>query len=372
MLQLPSEALVTTQRPSERKRPCRRRGGFTAVELIVVCLIIVVLIALLLPAIGSMGHDRSGIRCASNLRNIATHAFIYSNADVRNGGRFPRTFHDPAAGLDRSLAGNVAGTKSFDPQNPAATPVGVNNTQAAFYLLMKSTDLTGEIFNCPQGESKRAYEGQDLTAYANWPAQYAAYNSYSYNCPYPTAAAVTGGWKFDNSLGPDYPLVADINPGSSPAGGPTAVAYTDGRKAMRQGNSPNHWFEGQQVAYCDVHVEWQTSPFAGVQREGVPYRDNIYTSTAGGVDAAGKGGTVWAPPQDAADAVLLPTAQDSPGTAIAARTPDMLGPPSDGPNPFGALALPAVVGVAALVLWFVVRRNAKRRKGTVVPPHAGV
>ena len=329
-------------------------------DLLAAIVIFVVVFGVLVAAAGRARGTGNRISCATRLRNIATHAFIYSNQDIRSGGKFPRTYYDPEAGLDRSLTGNVAGAESFDPANPAI--VGVNNTQAAFYLLMKNTDLTAEIFNCPDGEATRAYIDKDLAAYGNWPAPYAAHNSYSYNCPYPTTAAVTGGWKYDNSLGPDYPLAADINPGETPAGGPTTVRYTDSRKAMRPGNSPNHWFEGQQVAYCDVHVEWQTSPFAGVQRPSQQFRDNIYASTAGGVNAAGKGGTVWAQPQDPADAVLLPTAQDSPGSAIAARTPDMTLPPYHEPKSLGPIGVPLTAGAIGVMLYFVVRLRFRRRR----------
>jgi hypothetical protein len=355
------EAFVTTRRPSERKRSCRHRSGSTAVDLIVVCLVIAALIGLL-PAISLNREQGNRVKCASNLRNIATHAFIYANLAPRQPGQFPRTLYDPAASLDRSLTGNAAGAASFSATVPATA--GVNNTAAAFYLLMRATDLPPVVFMCPSDEVSRPIAEQDVGRQANWPAPYAKFVGYSYNCPYPTAAAVTGGWKFDNSLGPDYPLASDINPGDTPTGGPTAVAFTDGRKVMRAANSPNHWSEGQQVAYGDVHVEWQTSPFAGVQRPGVAHRDNIYASTAGGVGRDGRGGTVWEKPQDGADAVLLPTVQDSPGTAIAARTPDMVAPQYRPWYAWGAwppVSIPLAVAASAGT-WVVARAAVRRRR----------
>ena len=372
-----------------------RRGGFTAVELLVACVIILVLIGFLLPAIDRPRVNSNRMKCAANLRNIATHAFIYSNQDIRSGGKFPRTYFDRSAPLDRTLTGNVRGTPSFPKPRPAAdtqpagpadapvagtnpstgtrpsdawpggSPVGVNNVPAAFYLLMKATDLTPEVFNCPYTNATRAYQGEDVADYANWPAPYADFNSYSYACPYPTATAVAGGWKLDNSLGPDAPLASDLNPGDAPAGGPTRVAYNADAKAMRWGNSPNHAFAGQQVAYCDVHVEWQTTPFCGVQRPAVAYRDNIFASTAGGVDAAGKGGTVWAQPQDSADAVLLPTAKDSPDSAVARDTPDTVPPPTAKPVglPPGAwVMLVPAAGAVGAIAWMIRNAVVRRRR----------
>ena len=363
--------------PAWRGRTGRRRAGITVVDVLVAVVLFIAVTGLLLPYVGINRGSDGRTKCSANLRNIATHAFIYSNQDIRSGGKFPRTYYDPAAGLDRSLTGNVPGGKSFDADHPAAA-VGANNVPAAFYLLMKETDLTAEVFLCPYGEANRAYERRDLGDYANWPAPYAAYNSYSYNCPYPTPAAVTGGWKFYNGFGPDFPLASDINPGDTPAGGPTTVRYTDSRKAMRLGNSPNHGFAGQNVVYCDVHVEWQTSPFCGVQRTGVAYRDNLFASTAGGVDEGGKGGTIWAQPQDAADAVMLPTAQDSPGSPIALRTPDTALPPARGSPSSIAPGLAVTAGAIAVMVYlcarlaFGRRRRRPREMHAGSPPHAGV
>ena len=94
-----------------------------------------------------------------------------------------------------------------------------------------------------------------------------------------------GGWKFNNTLGSDFVMAADRNPGNLQpmTNGNTAqtavntVQYNSGSKAMAQGNSNNHGNEGQEVLYCDGHVEFQNTPFCGPQAEGVPYRDNIYT-----------------------------------------------------------------------------------------------
>jgi len=231
--------------------------------------------------------------------------------------RFPRTYYDASAPLDKSLTGGGSANPTatpFDAVKPER-PVGANNTMASFYLLLKSGDITSDVFVCPSTDATRAYQGMDVQRYSNWQSPYAAFNSYSYNCPFPSRNAVSSGWRFDATLGPEIPFAADMNPGA----GATGVAFNSPAKEMQPGNSPNHWFEGQQVAYCDGHIEWQTSPFAGMQRTKDPFRDNIYVAYAGTNASNGKGGAVWGQPGDTSDAVLLPTAQDSPGTTLVTR-----------------------------------------------------
>jgi prepilin-type processing-associated H-X9-DG protein len=325
------------RRVASRPSTCRR--GVTLTDVCVLTAVAVLGLAAVLPAVGTVEEEAARrVGCATNLRKIAQAAVVYANDEIRNGGKFPR-LHTSAVGTPRvpSFYSGVNVDKALDVNDPRPDGPKDNDVTGAVYHLLKTQKLGPELFVCPSGDAK-PLAAAVVPQTSNFPGR--ASLSYSYSNPYPSKEAVTAGWRFDNSLGPDHPLAADMSYGDSPAGGPTKVAPTSDRKLMATANSANHLFAGQNVAFCDGHVEWQTTPFCGPARPGKAYRDNIYAAEVM-VDATGKGGAVVAAPQDAADAVLLPTYLDGPQpkdpparkptAESAAEAPIAAPPAADGP-----------------------------------------
>jgi len=62
----------------ERTMAIRRPTGFTLIELLVVVAIIAVLVALLLPALGAARQQAQSVVCASNMKELGTYNFLYT------------------------------------------------------------------------------------------------------------------------------------------------------------------------------------------------------------------------------------------------------------------------------------------------------
>jgi prepilin-type N-terminal cleavage/methylation domain-containing protein/prepilin-type processing-associated H-X9-DG protein len=280
----------------------RTRKGFTLVELLVVIGIIALLISILLPSLNRAREAANRIKCGSNIRQIGQAMRQYAIDDVR-GGSFPRTYYvagTTATGYQLARAGTVVveteclagilpGATAATTGDPEADPFadgtkpgssgidyrpGQNDVSAAFYHLMRQTDLTAEVFICPSSGSEPVeFQGQaGKAAFVNW-ADPRRNNSYSFQNMYFELDVVGKGAKWNDSLSSTYAVAADMNPGRNGSrDNVTAVSTNSSNKEMKLANSNNHAKEGQNVLYADGSVRFVTSPFEG------PQRDNIYTA----------------------------------------------------------------------------------------------
>jgi prepilin-type processing-associated H-X9-DG protein len=259
-----------------RASRARRKRGFGIIEILIALGIIALAIAMLMPSLCRSRETANRVKCAANLRQIGHAMLLYAND---NKGAYPRrTFVEGAL-----------------PTWGTAAPAP-NDVSAALFLLLRTQDITPEVFVCPSSNAEKWDFGGDNNTALNW-SNWSNINlnlSYSYHNPY-SRFLEPGGPPQPEMFAAELAIAADINPG---VGGNysdvVGVTTTSSARDMKRANSKNHDADGQNVLYADGHVSFEQNPFVGVER------DNIYTA---------KSGTVIAAPLDAADSVLLPAAQ---------------------------------------------------------------
>lgn len=294
-----------------------RTKGFTLVELLVVIGIIALLISILLPSLNRARETANRVKCAANLKSIGQAFLLYAN---ENRNQFPRTKSaGGAAPVIPTWGSGAAGTNPFVGTAGVSMPYN-NDITGALYLLLTTQDSSLDVYICPSSDNEKwdfGGGGNIASNWTNWNGTTVVKKglSYSLQNPYPDDNALGNGFKWNASLGSEFALMADINPGT-PIGYDTigavgnsvndnvlAVTSSSNATGKKLGNSSNHNKDGENVLYCDGHVEFQTTCLSGINGDNIYARRQAAQGSPTYLDTTHP----YSSPYDNSDNILLPT-----------------------------------------------------------------
>ncbi|HSV15518.1 MAG TPA: type II secretion system protein [Tepidisphaeraceae bacterium] len=245
--------------PSSSRSKFRR--GFSAVELLVVIGILLVLVSIFVPYLLKIREMDHRVKCADNLRIIRAGLAQYSTT---NNGDYPRVVYD-------TTHPGYACYTGVDGGSPFAKDSGVqaNDVTASLWLLVRMKLVEPRAFICPStsddidpiDDASGHAVGVELRGNFRGPDSL----SYSYASPFSAAP----GYRLNDTQRSGFAVMADKNSGNA-----ASVPFDAQPLQFAAANSANHGQAGQNVLYADGHVDFQPTPYCGVER------DNIFTALA--------------------------------------------------------------------------------------------
>jgi len=233
-----------------------------------------------MPALARVRQVAFRMVCGTNLSGIGKAMLIYAN-DYDD--EFPR-----AGGRNSIWSGTIpqwladnrfaAYGLSADGSGGAAT------ITSCFYLLVKYAEVTPKSFVCKSDSGTTEFKPSEYNAgdrelidLWDFGPEAVKHCSYAYHMPFGLYALTT-------SSEPGMAIAADRNPFiDSPAaeaqGKIDLIAGFNpdgGKEIIRIGNAIAHQEDGQNVLFMDSHVNFEKTPFCGIND------DNIYTCWDGG------------------------------------------------------------------------------------------
>jgi prepilin-type N-terminal cleavage/methylation domain-containing protein/prepilin-type processing-associated H-X9-DG protein len=261
-----------------------RKKGFTLVELLVVIAIIALLMGILMPALARVRQLAFRMVCGTNLSGIGKAMLLYSqdydDEIPRAGGRNSDWYQQVSyAAANRFTAYGM----NNDGSGGGAT------ISSCFYLLVKYAEVTPKSFVCKGDTGADEYKLSDDTTlstdieltdlwdfgpYVSETDNPSAHCSYTMQMPFTVYALTTSGEPGAAIAGDRNPWL--ISPGTTEIRdfslyAPAIAPWNRTSDEAKNGNTPVHQDDGQNVLFLDGHVNFEKFPYCGIED------DNVYT-----------------------------------------------------------------------------------------------
>ncbi len=252
---------------------------------LVALLFVAALLGMLIPTVFSQDlavnkEIRNRSVCAANLRGIIQSMNVYGN---ENNDMYPMLPPSSATTYDPTFKPGVAASAEEAIKTLYKDKTGTNNPYAGLWLLVLRGDVSAKSFLCPS--DLLANVPARLQAGAGAPAGYYTNFQDSKNVSYSAAYM----WNVENNkpvvaklwsatIDASLPLMCDVAPYLGKKDAAQAATRPMSSKpdeaveddwAVTYPNSQNHFFDGQNVAFGDAHVEWGRTPLVGENNDSI-------------------------------------------------------------------------------------------------------
>ena len=207
--------------------------SFRLIDLVVLGMGLPILVLIGVMSALQMREEANRIKCAKQLRAIGQSILLYMN---ENRGGYPRTTY-VAGRPSRPTAGTgAAATQPFAADGPEP-----NDVTAALFLLVRTQDITMEVFCCPSsGHTPDPLGGTHGLNRCNF-SDHRVNLSYSFQNLYADEGMRWGTPPWSSSVEAELALAADKNPGTKGRRDDVVgINITSPPRQMRKGNSNNH------------------------------------------------------------------------------------------------------------------------------------
>lgn len=255
-----------------------KRKGLTLVGAVVTVVVIVIMIAIFMPALGKDPVIAKRVVCGHHLKQLGQAMTVYAEdfdgmyPQLPGSGRWSKTL-----GFNYSLK---------RPDFEGAQSASGRTVTASWYLLVRQADVPLKTFTCPASKTKEfglPKDSSDHTKLWDFGSDPHKHVDYSMHLPYgrfPANANLSAAFALGSDMNPWFQN-GEIIPAGENGKSPQLLTFdnwtTVERDAFGAGNYQLHirrfqkYGEGQNILFADGHASFEAQPNVGVKN------DNIYT-----------------------------------------------------------------------------------------------